>query len=244
VSQFAEQPAESEPSEPPAKSDAEGLEEPSLKPGDGPVESAQPQRIAPQTQIDLPEPAMCPTDELPITKGDSIFPSDLEPAASPFLQSGQLSVGYGRNYSDTDHIYFGEDRLRDAERAAQVEAINNAHTCDLWSFVYYLPFQVNSRSQQTGPISGGRISGLLVTDTGEIADSRLILRRWLLDAEEYLPFVHRPGNVSLGVGIKVPTGREDKSTFFDSGDGGNEYFHDVSVQTGTGSTDLFLSGAM
>jgi hypothetical protein len=46
------------------------------------------------------------------------------------------------------------------------------------------------------------------------------------------------------LGVKLPTGREDITTFFNGGDGGREYFHDVSVQTGTGSTDIFLSGAL
>lgn len=203
----------------------------------------------------LSEPPLRPdlverTPELIREEALAEIPSVSE-TASPFLQFGQFNFGYSWQYADTDHIYDGTERQFAAEAAAQVRTINSTHTatfemglCERTALVYELPFQYNSRRQQTGPISGGRINGYFVTDTGDVADSRLLLRKWLYDDGECVPFFNQPGNVALAVGVKLPTGRDDKSTFFNGGDGGNDYFHDFSVQTGTGSTDLVLAGAM
>jgi len=211
-------------------SDVEGLSEPPLRPdlAQTPQESAEQARMENLAEI----PSVSET-------------------ASPFLQFGQFNFGYSWSYADTDHIYDGKERQFAAEQAAQVRAINNTHTatfemglCDRWALVYELPFQYNSRRQQAGPISGGRINGYFVTDAGDVADSRVLLRKWLLDQDEVMPFVNRPGNISLAFGAKLPTGRDDAKTFFNGGDGGRDYFHDFSVQTGTGSTDIVLAGAM
>ncbi|RIK82126.1 MAG: hypothetical protein DCC68_07295 [Planctomycetota bacterium] len=214
--------------EPPASpSDVEGLTEPPLRPD-----------IAERSAETIREEALA---EIP----------SVSQTASPFLQFGQFNFGYSWQYADTDHIYDGTERQFAAEAAAQVRAINGTHTatfemglCERTTLVYELPFQYNSRRQQAGPISGGRINGYFVTDTGDVADSRVYLRKWLYDEGEYVPFFNRPGNVSLAAGVKLPTGRDDKSTFFNGGDGGRDYFHDFSVQTGTGSTDIVLAGAM
>jgi hypothetical protein len=198
-----------------------------------------------QPEESLQEPPLRPGTPTPAEgamEGEAagVIP-EVQPTASPFLQWGELNVGYSWSYADTDHIYLGQERLRMDEAVAQVRAINNTHTvsfemglCDRWSIVYELPFQYNSRRQQAGPISGGRVDGYFVTDTGDIADSRLYLRKWLRDEYD-----GEGGNISVAAGVKLPTGREDKATFFED----QFYFHDVSVQTGTGSTDIYLAAA-
>jgi hypothetical protein len=206
-----------------------------------PVEELQEPPLRPGTRAPMME-----GDQGPVSEGGAAIVPEAQLTASPFLQWGQINVGYSWSYADTDHIYLGKERLFMDEQVAQVRAINNTHTvafemgmCERWSLVYELPFQYNSRRQQAGPISGNRIDGYFVTDTGDVADSRLFLRKWLYDAGEYVHLFNRPGNVAVAAGVKLPTGREDKSTFFED----QFYFHDVSVQTGTGSTDIYLAAA-
>lgn len=216
-----------------------------------PLRPASSFRQDPDT-ADLPEPPLRPGTRAPAEReegavSDSVAAiPEVQQTASPFLQWGELNVGYSWSYTDTDHIYLGQERLLVAEQVAQVRSITSAHTvafemglCDRWSIVYELPFQSNSRRQQAAPLSGGRISGYFVTDVGDVADSRLYLRKWLLEPDECVPLFCRRGNVSVAAGAKLPTGRDDKSTFFED----QFYFHDVSIQTGTGSTDIFLAAA-
>lgn len=196
-----------------------------------------------------PEAADATAEDRP-TQETVDFATSGQPVSSPFLQFGQINVGYSWAYSDTSHIYAGTERQRAAEQAAQVRVINSTHNlafemglCDREAIVVEMPFQYNSRRQQTGPISGGRINGYFVTDTGDLADMKVYWRKWLYDQDECVPLFCQPGNVSVAAGVKLPTGREDKYTFFNGGDGGRDYFHDISVQTGTGSTDIYLAAS-
>jgi hypothetical protein len=151
--------------------------------------------------------------------------------AGSFLQPGDLIVSYQWNYSDADNIYLGTQNLVDADRDVALVSIQNEHVAgfeygvaERLSFVWELPFQYNNRALNVGPISP-YLTGRLVQKNGGVADSRAYFRYWLYPCDD--------ANVSVYVGLKVPTGNEDSGNVYQ----GTFLYDDISIQTGSGSWD-------
>jgi hypothetical protein len=68
-----------------------------------------------------------------------------------------------------------------------------------------------------------------------IGDIRVVLSNWLFDPE-----THPYGNISLGAGIKLPTGNEDAKATFYRPDGPQILPVDIAIQRGDGGVGLQL----
>jgi hypothetical protein len=114
-------------------------------------------------------------------------------------------------YQRSDRHFRGpeEEENRQAEGSEVINTINLAefgiryNPTDQWSFSLNLPYLMAERSN---PIRGGGgvVIDRSVTQAYSLSDVTLTARRLLFKPQE-----HPDGNISLGLGIKAPTGRYD-----------------------------------
>ncbi|HVT19429.1 MAG TPA: hypothetical protein VHQ90_25030 [Thermoanaerobaculia bacterium] len=120
----------------------------------------------------------------------------------------QVSTGYRYQRS---HRHFVGD-VEQVQRAQQgSEVVNNIHLAELgirynpndwWSFSLGIPYLMAERSS---PIrAGGVVVDRNVVSARSVGDITLTARRLLWE-----PKAHPDGNVSLGLGIKLPTGKDN-----------------------------------
>jgi hypothetical protein len=132
-----------------------------------------------------------------------------------FLPKGHWQVDLGFRYQRSDRHFIGivEQGQRLTE---QSEVINWIYLADL-SATYALsnrttvslslPFLFADRSQ---PIRvNGVVASRYTTTTRNVGDMTLTARRWMFDPE-----AHPSQNVSLGIGVKFPTGKNDVTDVF------------------------------
>lgn len=158
----------------------------------------------------------------------------------------QTSVAY--RYLNSDRHYVGsQEQTHRGREGSQV--VNHSHFMDV-SFSYafndrfsatlVLPFADHDRSSVVRD-SQRTILRRFHTQNSGLADIRLMTNTWLLD-----PKAHADGNVSLGLGIEIPTGSDDaEDTFqrFDADTGqivGVRRTVDQSIQLGDGGWGLLL----
>jgi len=152
----------------------------------------------------------------------------------PYLkpQEWQLSSTYRYNYSNK--LYSGSDVAAGAPKVRREQ-----HILDV-AGTYALDQQTNLTL--TVPFADLRF-GLGVpsgdpdvTHTSGIGDVTLIARRWLMNCPE-----HPKQNVSVGIGIKLPTGNYNAQDSFRNGAGGRDVrYVDISSQPGDGGVGLIL----
>jgi hypothetical protein len=155
---------------------------------------------------------------------------------------GDLNIGLNYRYFKSFRHFRGTH-----EEPARVEngteVINWSHGVDLnigYSFtdrlfgVVSLPFAYNERSSL---YEHGRESRHM-SYSGGLADMRLGVGYWILSGEKAAK-----GNISLGLGLKLPTGNYNaKSTFYNVGPNGSSEVRpvDQSIQLGDGGTGVSL----
>ncbi len=134
---------------------------------------------------------------------------------SPYLQKGKWQASFGFRYQKSDRHFTGiqENVNRETE---QSQVINWIYMADLTatygltnrtSISLSIPFLFADRSQ---PVRvNGVVATRYTTHTRNIADSSLMVRRWMIDPEN-----HRAQNFSLGIGLKLPTGKNDVRDVF------------------------------
>lgn len=134
---------------------------------------------------------------------------------SPYLEKGKWQVNFGFRYQKSDRHFTGirENVARETEGS---QVINWIYLADLTAtygvtnrtnISFSLPMLFADRSQ---PIRvGGQVVSRYTTHTRNIADSSLMARRWMFDPE-----VHQTQNLSLGFGLKLPTGKNDVQDTF------------------------------
>ncbi len=160
----------------------------------------------------------------------------------------QVAAGYRWLYSDRHFVGDHEEPQRQAEGS---EVINDSHFFELslsyaitprFNVSLAVPFSVNDRSQVVRSNDVGRtILQRYATQSAGLGDLRLMGNGWILDPED-MP----KGNLLLGIGVDMPTGREDaRDTFqvFDAPTGqivARERTVDQSIQPGDGGWGLVL----
>ena len=153
----------------------------------------------------------------------------------PYLKRGEWQLGFAYRYQHSNTLYVGSDE------AVGVPKVNRTqHIVDL-SGTYALSRQTNVTL--TVPFADLRF-GLGVpppsdpdrTHTSGIGDVTLVARHWLMNCDH-----HPGGNLSLGLGVKFPTGNYDAEDAFRDGAGVRRVRPvDISTQPGDGGTGLIL----
>jgi hypothetical protein len=158
------------------------------------------------------------------------------------------AVSYRNLHSDRHFVGSQEQHERRREGS---EVINNSNFIDL-SFTYTLnerlsatltcPFADHDRSSTVRRNDPQRtILTRYHTQNSGFADLRFMTNYWAFD-----PKAHAAGNVLLGVGVDIPTGKEDAEDIFQSYDPGTGQIVgvrrtvDQSIQLGDGGWGLLL----
>ena len=159
----------------------------------------------------------------------------------------ELSVGHRWFTSDRHFRGVHEEPNRQAEGS---EVINRSHFVDLginftysprYSFSLTVPFVSHRRSQTVRDADRVPVRRYQ-TESAGVADIRFEARGWLLNPGEA-----PKGNVLLGVGLELPTGKKNaRDDFLRLDNSTGEFFHvnrtvDQSIQPGDGGYALVLS---
>jgi hypothetical protein len=163
---------------------------------------------------------------------------------SGYLPEGGWQASFGFRYQYSDRHFVGTDEQEDREEeGSQVK--NALYTADLGltygltdrtSLSVSLPYQVADRSQRISGLDGQRN----VTSARGIGDMIVTLRRWMLEPAE-----HPTENLSLGLGLKFPTGQPNATDTFrfvdENGDVQQEVRTvDQSIQPGDGGLGFLI----
>jgi hypothetical protein len=162
----------------------------------------------------------------------------LSPGAGilPPLEGGQWEVSITYRYLATGNGYIGDDVWPNSEH---IVARTEVHSLDLQTTYAFTP---RYSASLTVPFVYGIRSSVLdhdgtrhTTRAGGLGDVRLVAHAWLLDPEK-----PRNGNVSVGIGVKAPTGDEKATDTFYKPTGPEKRPVDPAIQPGDGGWGLHL----
>ncbi len=153
-----------------------------------------------------------------------------------YLEQGEWNLNFAFRWFNADRHFVGDvEQKHRQEEGTQV--INDSYFYDFtatyaWSkrlnTSLTIPFVYHDRSslyEHMGNSSGQRFH----TQAAGLGDIRLAANWWLID-----PNAERPGNISIGFGIKAPTGDYDATDVFARRNGPEVRFVDSSIQPGDG----------
>lgn len=152
----------------------------------------------------------------------------------------QVAAGYRWQRSDRHFRGIHEEPERQEEGS---EVINNVHLIDITAsyalsnrttITLSVPVMEAERSQALRDIDRNVI-GRFSTHAGGLGDIALTARRWMFDPSKNLD-----GNLSLGVGFKLPTGKDAAEDTFESLTGPAVRTVDQSIQPGDGGYGFVL----
>ncbi len=153
------------------------------------------------------------------------------------LEGGQWEASVNYRYLPTHNGYIG-DQVWPQYPEVQGARIR-IHSIDVQ--VTYA-FSSRYSATLTMPFVRGEISSLFehngtrhATSAGGLGDIRLIGSAWLLDPE-----THKDGNLSLGVGVKAPTGNEKATGTFYTSTGPETRTVHMGIQPGDGGWGIQL----
>jgi hypothetical protein len=135
---------------------------------------------------------------------------------SPYLEKNHWQVDFGFRYQKSDRHFIGiqEQPQRYVLGNQVINWIYLADFSATYAFTdrttasFSLPVMFADRSQAIrGP--NGAVASRYTTHSRDISDSSLMVRRWMFDPE-----AHTSQNVSLGIGVKFPTGKDDVTDVF------------------------------
>ncbi|MDX1570406.1 MAG: hypothetical protein R3200_07965 [Xanthomonadales bacterium] len=171
-----------------------------------------------------------------IVRPSSALTLDLEDVHTPRQGRFELSMAYRYLYSDRHFRGREEESHRQAEGT---DVRNEVHTIDYtltyrhsdrWSFSAALPYVTANRSSL---YEHDRVSRHAMEADG-IGDLRLMAYRSLALGES-----ERPRGVTLGFGVKLPTGKDDVTDIAYRPDGPEVRNVDQSIQPGDGGFGFF-----
>ncbi len=155
------------------------------------------------------------------------------------LRAHEWQVAVDYRYVHADDFFFGTQRSTPPAAFFGQPIIINIHSANL-NLTYAATDRVSVRL--TVPVSAGSQSRFYpdtarhVVHGGGIGDIGLVGTAWLLDSR-----THTKGNVALGVGVKLPTGRNKISGAFFLVDGSSvQHPVDEAVETGNGGWGVIL----
>jgi hypothetical protein len=152
------------------------------------------------------------------------------------LEAGQWSASFTYRYLAADKGYIGTERWPNSDA---IVAHTTVHSFDLQA-----AYAFNRRYSValTAPFVYGERSSVLdhdgsrhTTRAGGLGDIRLMAYAWLLDPEK-----SDTGNISVGVGMKAPTGDEDATDTFYKPTGPEIRPVDQAIQPGDGGWGIEL----
>lgn len=155
---------------------------------------------------------------------------------SGFLEAKHWQLNVAHRWFESDRHFIGDDEQKH-RKANGTEVINNSHFLDVtatyaWSKRFNVsltfPFSSHDRSslyEHLGNASGQRFH----TQSGGLGDIRVSTNTWVLD-----PDVHHRGNLSVGLGLKAPTGDFKATDTFIRPTGPTLRYVDSSIQPGDG----------
>ena len=155
-------------------------------------------------------------------------------------RSWQFALGYRWQKSDRHFRGIHEEPDRQAEGS---EVINRIHLFDLTgtyaiserlNVTLSVPIVTSDRSQGIRNPSR-EIVGRFSTQASGIGDISIVARRWMFDTKKYTD-----RNLSLGLGIKMPTGKDDITDTFTTFTGTEVRTVDQSIQNGDGGWGAIL----
>jgi hypothetical protein len=164
----------------------------------------------------------------------------------PAPKTWQVTTSYRWQKSDRHFVGSEYQEDRDADSS---QVVNRVHLVDLavrynlsqrWSLGLSLPYFVASRSN---PIRNQArvVIDRSVTHSNAISDTALMARRWMLNPDSC-----KNGNLSLGLGLKVPTGpsghTDVRRTFSNGTIVSSVQPVDQSIQPGDGGWGFVLEG--
>jgi hypothetical protein len=135
---------------------------------------------------------------------------------SPYLEKKHWQVDLGFRYQKSDRHFIG---IQEQPQRYVIgnQVINWIYLGDIaatygvtdrTTLSFSLPVMFADRSQAIrGP--NGAVASRYTTHSGGISDSSLMVRRWMFDPE-----AHTSQNVSLGIGVKFPTGNDSVTDVF------------------------------
>ncbi|HEY2350040.1 MAG TPA: hypothetical protein VGH64_13550 [Puia sp.] len=144
-----------------------------------------------------------------------------------------MLIANNRYFKSYKHFVGTDEQKQRTEQGTNV--INHQYTLDLtvlrilnprWSLLFDLPIEINSRSSLYEHSNVGRFT----THSAGIGDMRLAAYYWLLNPEK-MP----RGDVQLGLGVKLPTGKYNVQDNFHTSDSTTRLGPvDQSIQLGDG----------
>jgi hypothetical protein len=155
---------------------------------------------------------------------------------SPYAQPGEWQVNVSlRNLRSTDHYSLDQEQLQRQTLGTYV--INQQHAADLTisyqksprlGFAVGIPF-VSASWSIPSPTSGP--GPRAQQDARGIGDISAAARLWMLNTK-----THTKGNLAIGLGVKMPTGKSNAQDMYPDSAGNNNQlrFVDQSVQPGDG----------
>jgi hypothetical protein len=162
---------------------------------------------------------------------------------SGYLEKGDWQLSLAVRHFDSHRHFAGDDEQ--THRSDQgTEVYNNSWFYDTtltyaWSkrlnLSLTLPYVNHDRSsmyEHLGNNSGQRFS----TQASGIADVQLAASYWVIDPDK-----HSRWNLSVGLGIKLPTGDAEARDIFVRSTGPQERYVDSSIQPGDGGTGATVS---
>jgi hypothetical protein len=157
---------------------------------------------------------------------------------SPYLEEGEWQLGATYRTFHADKQYTGT-RLNPDVTRLKTNVISDLQLLDIgatyaldrqWNLTLGVPVVIYASSSRALPanVEG---SPRFVHSTNGIGDITLTARRWLVDVDRA-----NAGNLSLGVGLKLPTGNANAKDLFPNGRGQDIQLRpvDQSIQPGDG----------
>jgi hypothetical protein len=185
-----------------------------------------------------------------VARGTGIQSFDTAPDEHRARGAGQFETTMSYRYLNSDRHFVGSDEQEERGREGS-EVVNHSSFIDAaitysfserYSATLTLPFATHDRSQVVRRNDAARtILQRFSTQNSGLADVRLMGNGWLFE-----PATHRDGNVLLGVGLDVPTGKEDATDTFETYNAATQRIVgvrrtvDQSIQLGDGGWALLL----
>lgn len=162
---------------------------------------------------------------------------------SPYLGKKHWQVDFGFRYQKSDRHFIGiQEQPQRYVLGNQV--INWIYLADFaatygltdrTTVSFSLPVLFADRSQAIRAPNGGPVVSRYTTHTRDISDSSLMVRRWM-----FSPEAHTSQNVSLGIGVKFPTGKDDVTDTFRTLTSSTVHNVDQSIMPGDGKFGMVV----
>lgn len=152
-------------------------------------------------------------------------------SGGPYLHRGEWQLGLSYRFNHCSRMFAGSSTTKVGEKMEREQ-----HLIDLFG-----TYAVSDRAAVTllvpfADLTVGMGGGSDTARTSGLGDVQLVGRYWLLDVA-----AHPDANVSLGLGVKFPTGNHDaRDAFMNEGGVRAVRFLDISTQPGDGGTGVVL----